>query len=153
MARRWRRAVMGAVAGLVSVLAPLVAARPADATDVRSQARGRLTFVNSEGLPSTCTLDLNVLRSASRAYIAAGADTYGTTGDCVDPVRLDLTIAYEDQGGRAHEVHLYGYAIGFSGVEVRGAVSAVRVVLNAVYYDCDANASASCEMNLTLAPK
>jgi hypothetical protein len=156
MGRRVKGAALLA-AGLVTAAVPVFGwVKPAAAAvnqDIKYQA---LTFVTYGGDTVTCRGRVTGYHDpgAKNAEVVVTIDQATGTGSfdaCFNNVFLDATMTYKDEDGDPHSVR--GRAYDYLVVDANHAATAVRATASAEFFACNPQASATCVLSATVAPK
>jgi hypothetical protein len=154
MKRRPRALCLTSAVLLAAVTPLLIVQQPASAADNYADKQGQITFIDDFGQAYTCPLNNDTdhnTDNSNQPYTHVDAFA-GGQAPCYQGVDLTVTIHYKDKNGVARQASAEG-----SGNSLRltepNTYSAITTTVTAHYYSCDANASASCDLAVTVAPK
>ena len=134
---------------MATVAPALGGVTPAAAADATTN--GSLTFITYQGDGITCPLQAQASHDTSANTAFAVGVPLGESRCFGDNVFTTVTIKYRDENNVTHTATAGGTDI--VDLKVDHAKSNVRTTVTVHYSDCDANASASCDLTITANPK
>jgi len=145
-------------AGATLAFAPLVAAAGrAEAARYEADSTHSITFVDISGQTATCTLTNFTTHNTDNAdqpkvTVEIGLDGSGTgRGSCFADVYLTTKVSYKDKSGVLRTATFSAFGPGSTTVE--GTYSPITATVTAIYFNCNADVSATCNSAAQSAPK